>query len=71
MDIGFIRKQAALERGRRVFFPSSELSGLEAIEAEKAASADRDLLTIATLLKPEDPFGMYEELGGSYSSGRR
>lgn len=73
MDIALIRKEASLERGRRALSPSPtpELSGLALIEAEKIASADKDLLTLATFLQPENPFGMYEELGGSYSTGRR
>lgn len=70
LDIARIRKEASVERGRRFFFspPAPELPVLALIEAEKIASADKDLLTIATFLRPEDPFGMYEELGGGYDS---
>jgi hypothetical protein len=70
MDIALIRKEASLERGRRFFSPETKAPSLSVValaEIEKMASADKELLTLATFLRPEDPFGMYEELGGGYT----
>lgn len=74
MDLELIRKTASIEMGRRQFeaAPAPELSALAQVELQKIAAADQQLFTVATFLRPDDPLGMYEELGGGYShEGRR
>lgn len=59
-----------LEEGRRFLTeetPAPSMHAINHIELAKVASVrHRDLFTAACLMRPEDPFGMYEEMGGQY-----
>lgn len=67
MNVATLKKMAAEELGQRVLEPApSPPPELDAIDLAKVASTDPTLLKIATILRPTDPFGMYEELGGDY-----
>lgn len=77
MSIDRIRQAAAIEAGRRFFeeAPAPSAHAINQIEFAKVASVrSRDLFTTACLLRPENPFAMYEEMGGQYkvadSAGR-
>lgn len=70
-DIQAIRKLASIEAGRRFFDGADqalpEVSVLEAVMLHKAASAKSvELFGYASMMRPEDPFSMYEEMGGLY-----
>jgi len=69
MTIDRIRQAAAIETGRRFFeeAPAPSVHAVNQIEFAKVSSVrHRDLFTTACLLRPEDPFAMYEEMGGQY-----
>lgn len=69
MSIDRIRQAAAIETGRRFFeeAPAPSMHAVNQIEFAKVSSVrNRDLFTTACLLRPADPFAMYEEMGGQY-----
>lgn len=69
--MGDLRKLAADVVGRAALeerFGPPRISALDAILLEKAASADPELLKVAATFDTGKTLGVYEDLGGSYSS---
>jgi len=65
MDIGYVRKKASLELGRKQLQdPVPDAAAV--VLLQKAATADQELLKIASRL-PGDTLENYEELGGTFS----
>jgi len=72
-DLTSLRKQASLEQGRLFFqerFGAPRVSPVQQVLLHKAASTDRELLSIAASVRPDNPLAVYEELGGRYNFGK-
>lgn len=70
-EISYLRKAAAREQGRRFLegesAPVAPLHALNEVEFAKMASAkNSELFAVASVLRPSDPFSLYEEMGGTY-----
>jgi len=69
IDVALIRKVAARQAGERALeerFSSPKLAAVDAVLLQRAASADRELLKVAAVIRPDAPMAVYEDLGGTY-----
>lgn len=62
-----LRKLAADLFGREYFTPKQP-SAVDAILLQKQAGTDPELIRVAATFNTGDTLGVYESLGGSYSS---
>ena len=74
IDVDKIREMAAIEAGHISFeemYGQPKMAAVDAILLQKTAAAmssDSELLKVAATIRPGDPLGAYEELGGTYST---